>query len=274
MSDLAREWENAGLVNDALVFKVALAFKRMTIRAGEYVFPARASIDEILDILAKGKPILRKIAIPEGLTVSDIEGLIESSPYLSGQLPPQRAPEGSLLPETYFFERGEDKTILLDRMKQAMSKKLAMLWGQRDPSLPLRDIGEWVTLASIVEKETAQETERARIAGVFINRLRRGMKLQTDPTVIYAITKGQSKLNRPITREDLAFDDPYNTYVYQGLPPGPIANPGDASLRAVLHPLQTQELYFVADGTGGHAFAKTLEEHNRNVAKYRKLKKN
>lgn len=273
LHSIAQEWSRDGIIAYPVTFKLVIFLKDIKIKAGEYNIPPRASIDTITRILKNGKPILRKITIPEGLSNNEIYEVLRSSPYMTGAIPEDFIFEGNLLPETYFFERGEERTALLSRMAQGMEEKVKTLWNERDPDLPLQNPTQLITLASIVEKETSRSSERARIAGVFYNRLKKGMKLQTDPTIIYALTNGKGKLGRTLTREDLAFDHLYNTYLHEGLPPGPIANPGEASLRAVVHPLTSKELYFVADGTGGHAFAETLDAHNRNVAKWRKVQK-
>ena len=181
--------------------------------------------------------------------------------------------EGSVLPDTYDFERGEDRAAVLARMQAAMRNYLAEAWPRRAKDIAVDNIEDAVTLASIVEKETGVASERPRVAAVFLNRLRRGMKLQSDPTVIYAQTRGERPQDGPITRSDLQAEDPYNTYHVAGLPPGPIANPGLASLQAVVAPAETDDLYFVADGSGGHAFARTLAEHNRNVVRWRRLQR-
>jgi len=181
--------------------------------------------------------------------------------------------EGELLPETYYFSFGDNRNALAKRMLDGMENALITLWAGRSPNLPLANIEEALVLASIVEKETGHAAERARVAGVFINRLRLKMRLQSDPTVSYGLTQGREDLGRALTRNDLKTPSPYNTYIINGLPPGPIANPGRAALEAVLHPADTDELYFVADGSGGHAFARNLVEHNRNVAKWRKFQK-
>jgi UPF0755 protein len=195
--------------------------------------------------------------------------LVKTTETLDGDAP-ARVPEGSLLPETYHYVYGDTRTALIERMAQAMRQVLAELWDARAANLPYETPHQALVLASIVEKETGVTSERARVAAVFVNRLRRGMKLDADPTVIYALTNGTGPLDRELTRADLLEDDPYNTYRYAGLPPGPIACPGRAALEAALHPAETDELYFVADGKGGHLFAKTLEEHARNVAQYRR----
>ncbi|MEC8165372.1 MAG: endolytic transglycosylase MltG, partial [Pseudomonadota bacterium] len=225
----------------------------------------------ILGLLMAGKTALRQVTIPEGLMVSEVVAILDVAPALEGTTPVP--PEGSILPETYSYQFGETRAEVLNRMSKAMQHLLADLWANRKPGLPFKDPIEAVILASIVERETGVAEERSRVAGVFVNRLRRGMRLQSDPTVAYAATNGKQPLGRPLTRKDLDAAHPYNTYWIKGLPPSPISNPGRAALAATLNPLETDELYFVADGTGGHAFAKTLAEHNRNVAKWRKLQR-
>jgi len=210
--------------------------------------------------------------LAEGWTVREVFDVLQASPLLEGPLPPPPA-EGTLLPETYFFVRGDSRGALVERMKGNMSETLARLWAKRDPKVALESPLQAVVLASIVEKETGLKDERARVAAVFHNRLKKGMSLQSDPTVIFAVTLGKAPLGRDLTYADLKLDSPYNTYVIVGLPPSPIANPGEAALTAVLHPKATKELYFVADGTGGHAFAETMDGHLKNVAKWRKLQK-
>ena len=241
--------------------------------AGEYVFPKGISPSGAMGILIAGKSITHRLTIPEGLTVREVLELVSSEPLLDGPLPVDRPPEGTRLPETYQFLRGESRTAIVQRMRDAMTKALAEEWAKRDPSISLKTPEEAVAMASLVEKETSQDDERARVAAVFYNRIKIGMPLQSDPAVIFAITLGKLKLNRGLTYDDLKIDSPYNTYLVKGLPPGPIANPGLAALQGVLHPISSKELYFVADGTGGHAFAETIAEHNKNVAAWRKLQK-
>jgi UPF0755 protein len=212
------------------------------------------------------------MTVAEGLTVAEIYDVLTAQPDLEGPVPP-KPPEGSLLPETYFFVLGDTRAQIVDRMRSEMSAQLASLWEQRDKDIPLTAPDEAVTLASLVEKETSKDSERPRVAAVFYNRMKKGMALQSDPTVIYALTDGQGRLDRTLTSADLKLDSPYNTYMNAGLPKGPIANPGIAALKGVLHPAKTKELYFVADGTGGHAFAETLDQHNKNVAQWRKFLK-
>ena len=263
------------VITDVRIFSlgVRLFSDHKPLIAGEYVFPKGVSPSGALGILIAGKSITHRLTIPEGLTVREVLELVSSEPLLDGPLPADRPPEGTLLPETYQFLRGESRVSIVQRMRDAMTKAIAQEWPKRDPSILLKSPEEAVTMASLVEKETSQSDERARVAAVFYNRIKKGMPLQTDPTVIFAITLGKLKLNRGLTYDDLKIDSPYNTYLVKGLPPGPIANPGLAALQAALHPIPSKELYFVADGTGGHAFAATIEEHNKNVANWRKIQK-
>ena len=239
------------------------------IRAGELAFPAHASLRDVLAVLRAGKPVQHSLTIPEGRTARQIAAILGRSDLLTGPLDLDH--EAALLPQTYLFERGTPASAILARGRAALQKALDQEWAARAESLPLGSRSEALILASIVERETALAEERPRIAAVFLNRLRAGMKLQSDPTVIYAASAGLGMLDRPISRADLERDDPFNTYRIRGLPPGPIAAPGIASLHAVLHPVAGDELYFVADGNGGHAFARTLDEHVRNVSRYRAL---
>lgn len=241
------------------------------LQAGEYEFPARATMRIMIDQMAQGQVYQRYITIPEGITVYDALHIIEQANGLSGDI--TTIPnEGIILPETYAYTHGMTRDGLITRMTADMNKTVQELWAKRPPEFPLKDINAVLTLASIIEKETGVASERPQIASVFFNRLQTGMKLQSDPTVIYALTKGQGKLDRPLYTKDLTdTHSPYNTYWTAGLPPGPIANPGRASIMAVFQPAQTDYFYFVADGTGGHVFARTLDEHNKNVAQWRKI---
>lgn len=271
---IAQQLEQAGVLRYPLLFvaKAKWTGAHRNLKAGEYAFAPKISPAAVMAKIHQGDVVIHRITIPEGLTSQQAAALIERAPALQGALQ-ALPPEGVLLPETYDYIYGDSRESLVQRIRKARDETLSKLWKSRAEGLPLADPEAAATLASIVEKETADATERPRIAAVFINRLRRGMRLQSDPTVVYAVTGGTGPLGRPLTRRDLALDHPYNTYVAKGLPPGPIANPGTASLAAVLRPAETKELYFVADGSGGHAFAKTLREHNRNVARWRRLQR-
>jgi UPF0755 protein len=271
---IAAQLENAGIIRYPLLFvaKAKWSDAHRDLKAGEYAFTPGTSPASVLAKIRKGNVIVHQITIPEGLTSLQAVALVRATPALQGNITDVPT-EGSLLPETYDYINGDTRTSLILRMKKARENMLAGLWKSRAKGLPISDPQAASILASIVEKETGRSSERARVAAVFINRMRRGMRLQSDPTVVYALTGGKGPLGRSLTRTDLAVDNPFNTYVIKGLPPGPIANPGAASLAAVLQPAKTSELYFVADGTGGHAFAKTLREHNRNVARWRKLQR-
>ena len=235
------------------------------IQAGEFQIPKGMSGASVLDLLQHGKPLLRLVTVTEGMPSIIVEEKLAASPYLSGPTP--TIPEGSVLPDSYGFERGDSRAALVRQMQAAMTKTIAQLWPKRSMDCPLATPEQAITLASIVEKETAKPAERPIVAGVYCNRLKIGMKLDADPTVIYPVTKGKP-LGRRITKSELHASNDYNTYERPGLPAGPIANPGKASIEAVLHPAQTKALYFVADGTGGHVFAETLAEQNANVAKW------
>ncbi len=263
----------AGVVHDPFVFTLGARYfgRDRALQAGEFLFPARVSARAAMEILIEGKTVVHKLTVPEGLTAAEILQRISAAEALAGELPAETPAEGMLLPDTYNFSRGDTRAGMVARMQAEMQTALDALWPARIPDLPLASVQDALILASIVEKETGVAAERPRVAAVFVNRLRKGMPLQSDPTVIYALTEGRGPLDRALTKADLDYPSPYNTYLHSGLPPGPIANPGRASLTAVLNPAATKDLYFVADGTGGHAFAETLEEHNRNVAKWRAL---
>ena len=241
------------------------------LHAGELEFPAGASLREVLHILRTAKPIQHLVTIPEGLTGIQVAALLDRTPLLEGTA--AVPPEGSLLPETYAFDRSTTRAALMERAAKAMDRALDRAWAARSPTLPLDRPRDVLILASIVERETAKPDERPRIAAVFLNRLRHGMKLQSDPTVVYGISNGAGTLDHGLTRSELDRDDPYNTYRIPGLPPGPISMPGVASLRAVTQPVQSEELFFVADGSGGHVFARTQDEHLRNVARWRDVER-
>lgn len=266
---IARALAEAGIIADTRAFALAAWWTQAQgrpLRAAEFRFPAQASLAEVLGILREGRPVQRRLTIPEGLTARQIAALLERIEGLSGEVPP--LDEGTVLPETYAFQWGEARAALVRRAEQAMTQALEAAWAARAEGLPLETPREALILASIVERETGLPEERPRVAAVFINRLRRGMPLQSDPTVIYAVAEGAG-LDRALTRADLDRDHPFNTYRVRGLPPAPIAAPGKEALAAATQPARTEELYFVANGEGGHAFARTLEEHNRNVARWR-----
>lgn len=268
VASVARQLEREGAIpGNAMTFRaMAKVFgSRDPIQAGEFEIPKGMSAAAILDLLQHGKPLLRLITVTEGMPAILVEERLSANPYLTGPLPD--VAEGSVLPDSYGYQRGETRAAIVGRMQAAMVKELNALWTARKPTCPIESKEDAVTLASIVEKETAKESERRLIAGVYCNRLRIGMKLDADPTVIYPITKGKP-LGRRIKRSELQSDDPYNTYTHAGLPPGPIANPGKDSIAAVLDPAPTKALYFVADGTGGHVFAETLQQQQANVAKW------
>ena len=273
LSGIAALLARSGVIDGTLVFILGVRYEAATgeLQAGEYAFSAHVSGRDVMDILCSGDTVARRLTIPEGLTNFQIERLLWGTEGLQGNIPPLPS-EGMLLPETYHFSWGDTREDVVLRLHQAMRKTLREGWNPRASGLPLKNSQEALILASIVEKETAVAEERPHIAAVFLNRLRRGMRLQSDPTVVYDLTDGKGALGRPLTREDLKQETPSNTYVIDGLPPTPISNPGRLALQAVLHPTVSDDLYFVADGSGGHAFSKTLAEHNRNVARWRKVK--
>jgi UPF0755 protein len=267
--DIARQLQEAGAVSNAMLFEAELRLRGLSakVKAGEYALQPQASMADIAAILVAGKSILHKLTVAEGLTSDMVHKLIAADPVLAGNAGPVPA-EGALLPETYLFTRGTSRAELIDRMEEAEKKFLAAHWAGRAPGLPLATPEQAVILASIVEKETARPEERRHIAAVFVNRLKLGMRLQSDPTIIYGITRGYP-LGRGIRESEIEAATPYNTYAVDGLPPTPICNPGKDSLAAVLEPEASNDLYFVADGEGGHVFAATIAQHQRNVAAWR-----
>ncbi|WP_169568754.1 endolytic transglycosylase MltG [Sneathiella limimaris] len=256
----------------AFILGVRLQSLEKKLKAGEYAFTPGMTGEQVAALLVSGKSVVHGLTIPEGLQSREVLELIKASDILTGDIT-ESLPEGSILPETYHFLRGDTRDSLIQRMKQAFNAEVDALWQANGPTKHIKSKKDLITLASIVEKETGLASERPHVASVFLNRLERGMRLQSDPTVIYGVTNGQSDLGRPISKSDLAAVNDYNTYTRDGLPIGPICNPGLDSLKAVLNPLQTKDLYFVASGDGGHLFARTLKEHNRNVYKWRKLMK-
>jgi len=268
--DIADRLEAAGVIDDPLLFVAGLWIedKQHALKAGEYVFEALVTPRGVMEKLVAGDTVAHRFTVKEGMTSAEVVAALNAAPGLKGAL--LTVPkEGTLLPETYHYALGDGRAKLIERMQHAMSRLVDELWQARDPAVAFDDADQAVVLASIVEKETAVADERPIIAGVFLNRLRKGMRLQADVTVIYAVTGGERPLGRPLSRADLWVESPYNTYRQGGLPPGPIANPGRDAIAAVLNPAETDALYFVADGSGGHAFAETLDEHNRNVARWR-----
>ena len=266
-----------GVIESPFAVRVALFTKMLRgekepLKSGEYLFKQQASIDDVLGTLTSGRQILHAITIPEGLTTQQVMQRLQESDVLSGDMrdPPK---EGTILPETYKVARGMTRGDLLNKMKQDQRRIIDQVWARRAPDLPLRSPFELVTLASIVEKETGRADERSRVAGVFINRLRKRMRLQSDPTIVYGLVGGQGTLGHSISRSELDKPTPYNTYTIDGLPPGPIDNPGRAALEAVANPSRTADLYFVADGTGGHAFAETVDQHVKNVQRWRQIER-
>ncbi len=271
--DITAMFEKKGLIKSGLLFELDLRLRGMTgqLKAGEYAIPNRASMAAIAKILIGGKSIQHKLTAPEGLTSDMIWKLVQKDPVLVGDAGPVPE-EGTLLPETYLFTRGETRAGLLAKMAAAQQKFLHARWDARAANLPFKTMAEAVTLASIVEKETALPAERPHIAGLFINRLKVGMRLQSDPTIIYGLNKGYP-LGRGIRASEIEGATPYNTYVIAGLPPTPIANPGKDAIAAVLNPQETDDLFFVANGKGGHAFSATISEHARNVAALRAMER-
>jgi UPF0755 protein len=272
VSEVAGDLAQAGVIRSAAVFIAAAEITRAApkLKAGEYAFPSRASLAQVLRKIRSGDIVHHRITIAEGLTSQQAVDMINGSDVLVGQIP--TPPEGSILPETYDVTRGEQRAAVLQKMMDARDRVVSELWAHHKPGLPFQTADQAVVLASIVEKETALPEERPRVAAVYVNRLRLGMRLQADPTVIYGITGGLP-LGRGIRKSELEALNPYNTYAVAGLPPGPIGNPGRASLAAAMDPPDTKELYFVADGTGGHVFAATNEEQAKNVAHWRQIEK-
>jgi UPF0755 protein len=273
LNRIAARLHKAGIIArpEIFIWGTRLSGEGRTIKAGEYDFQATMSPRQVLATLTSGKTVLRRVTIPEGLSSFEIAALLNQTPALRGTI--AASTEGSLLPETYSYVFDDTRSELMRRMNTAMHNTLHSLWERRAPDLPFDTPEQALILASIVEKETGIGAERPRVAAVFINRLRKKMRLQSDPTVTYGITLGEHPLGRALTRRDLETDTPYNTYHIAALPPGPICNPGKDAIAAVLNPLVSDEFYFVADGTGGHVFAKTLAAHNRNVARWRRLQK-
>ena len=270
---IGKELQKEGLVRHPKIFYLVhkLFFKSTPLQSGEYLIPANSSIREIITIMKEGDVVVHKLTLPEGITKKEIFDKITEEKMLVGTIT-KDFEEGELLADTYYYTYGESKMMLLNRIYNKSKDIIDELWEKRDEDLPISNKKEALALASIIEKETSIESERPRISGVFVNRLRKNMKLQADPTVIYAVTKGEYVFNRSITLADLKIDSPYNTYLYVGLTPTAIASPGKKALEAALKPLKTKELYFVADGKGGHNFSSSLNDHNNYVRSYRNAK--
>lgn len=271
--DIAEQLAREGVITDPWVFTggaLAMKAQRGEMKAGEYQFSKRASMRDVAETIIDGKVVQHQLTLAEGLTSEQIVARLLENDVLAGNI--REIPrEGTLLPESYKFERGMTREQMIQRMQQAQARVLKEVWDRRVPDLPIKSAEQLVTLASIIEKETGKPEERTRVAAVFMNRLKQNMRLQSDPTIIYGLVGGKGSLGRPIMKSEIERPTPYNTYVVQGLPPGPIANPGRASLEAASSPARTKELFFVADGTGGHAFADNYDQHQKNVARLRAL---
>lgn len=269
LQKIAEELADKGLVGDSKYFFWYAKWLKIypNIKAGEYMIDHDVNFADVAEVLQSGKFYWRKVTIPEGLSATQIKEILQNNEFLTGEIPDFG--EGEILPETYTFMKGETRENIVNQAKKALDDTIKEIWAQRAENLPLKTPQELLILASIVEKETGLPDERNMVASVFVNRLKIGMRLQTDPTVIYAITQGKSELGRPLYKKDLSFDSPYNTYLYEGLPPTPICVPGKEAIYAAAHPLNTDYLYFVASGNGGHNFAKSLSEHNKNVQIWR-----
>jgi UPF0755 protein len=275
MTDIADILQREGVIDNnrwAFIGSVFALKARSDLKPGEYSFQKNASLRDVIGTIVEGKVVQHSVTIPEGLTSEQIVGRLTENDIFAG--PIREVPrEGTLLPETYKFPRGTTREQAIARMQQAQKRVLAEIWERRSADIPVKTPEQLVTLASIVEKETGKADERSRVAAVFVNRLRQKMKLQSDPTIIYGLVGGKGTLGRPIKRSEIQQPSPYNTYIVDGLPPGPIANPGRASLEATANPARTRDLFFVADGSGGHAFTETYDQHQKNVARLRTMEK-
>src|ERR1700754_1451247 len=275
MTDIADVLQREGVIDNnrwAFIGAVFALKARSELKPGEYSFQKNASLRAVIATIVEGKVVQHSVTIPEGLTSEQIVARLTDNDIFSGSI--REIPrEGTLLPETYKFPRGTTRDQVIQRMQAAQRRVVAEIWERRSPDVPIKSPEQLVTLASIVEKETGKPDERSRVAAVFVNRLKQKIKLQSDPTIIYGLVGGKGTLGRPIKRSEIQQPSPYNTYVVDGLPPGPIANPGRASLEAAANPARTRDLYFVADGTGGHAFSDSYDQHQKNVAKLRAMEK-
>ena len=285
VNSIGRGLQQAGVIRDARVFRVAhfIYARNKSVQAGEYGFPAGASLRDVLEMMVSGRALQHPMTFPEGITVAAAMRMIAQSDVLSGPMPSPLPPEGSIMPDTYHIQRGMTRAALVQQMRDARDRAVAEIWAGRDPSIPVTTADKMVTLASIVERETGVASERSQVAAVFSNRLRRPMRLESDPTIIYGVCKQfparcrDGRLveangePRVIRQSEIELNTGYNTYRIDGLPPTPICNPGRDALMAVAHPATSNALYFVADGTGGHVFAATLAEHQANVARWRQI---
>jgi UPF0755 protein len=275
MTDIADILQREGVIDNnrwAFIGSVFALRARSELKPGEYSFQKSASLRDVIGTIVEGKVVQHAFTIPEGLTSEQIVARLSDNDIFAGAV--KDVPrEGTLLPETYKFPRGTSRDQAIARIQQAQKRALAEIWERRSPDIPIKNPEQLVTLASIVEKETGKPDERSRVAAVFVNRLRQKIKLQSDPTIIYGLVGGRGTLGRPIKRSEIQQPSPYNTYVIDGLPPGPISNPGRASLEAAANPARTRDLFFVADGTGGHAFSEAYDQHQKNVAKLRSMEK-
>lgn len=280
ISDIAEVLQRQGVINPNKAFltggqwqfmgAVLMMGARSELKSGEYQFTKQASLREVINTMVEGKVVQHNLTIPEGLTSEQIVARLLENDVLSGTI--REIPrEGTLLPETYRFTRGTTREQMIQRLQQAQRQALQQVWERRNPEIQIRNPEQLVVMASIVEKETGKPDERSRVAAVFNNRLQKKMRLQSDPTIIYGLVGGKGTLGRPIMRREIDQPTPYNTYVIDGLPPGPIANPGRASLEAAANPARVRDLFFVADGTGGHAFTETYDQHQKNVVKLRAI---
>ncbi|ABD87857.1 endolytic transglycosylase MltG [Rhodopseudomonas palustris] len=275
MGDIGDILQREGVIDNnrwAFIGSVFALKARADLKPGEYSFQKNASLRDVIATIVEGKVVQHAVTIPEGLTSEQILARLTENDIFSGNVR-EMPREGTLLPETYKFPRGTTRESVIVRMQQAQKRVLAEIWERRNPDVPVKTPEQLVTLASIVEKETGKADERSRVAAVYVNRLRQKMKLQSDPTIIYGLVGGKGTLGRPIKRSEIIQPSPYNTYVVEGLPPGPIANPGRASLEAAANPARTRDLFFVADGSGGHSFTETYDQHQKNVARLRTLER-
>ena len=272
MRDIADLLQREGVIDQPWVFVGGVWVHKAQgdLKYGEYLFPKQASLRDVINVISEGKVIQHQVTVAEGLTSEQIVARLMESDVLTGNIK-EIPKEGSLLPETYNFTRGTSREQIIQRMQHEQRRMVQEIWERRSPDLPIENPDQLVVLASVIEKETSKPEERTRVAAVFVNRLKQHMRLQSDPTIIYGIVGGKGSLGRPITRSDIELKTRYNTYVIDGLPPGPIANPGRASLEAAANPARTKELYFVADGTGGHTFSESLDQHQKGVARLRQI---